>query len=326
MLTGRFKTVDGYKEASRIIMGTFPLGSAVPFDTSWKLLDKYYELGGRTIDTARSYNGEFKNGDSKSELLVGKWIRKNNLRDDITLITKGCYPELRDMHYSRLSPDCMRYDINTSLAVMDLEYVDMWMLHRDDETIPVEEIVDAASEVVTDGLAKAIGVSNWTTKRIEAANKYAKKNGKVEFTASELQWSMAEFTKKMHRDDTMMAMYAEDYEWYKANQMPVFAYSSQAVGFFSKYPISGIEGLQPRARFFVNETNIKRCELVQKLCKKIGCSPAALCIAYIANNDVNGYAVIGNSKISQLEDTMTAMNLVLDKEIINKIDSIKTVK
>lgn len=324
MLTGGFKTIDGFQPSSRIVMGTFPFASAVPYDLSWKLLDKYYELGGRTIDTARSYNGEYKNGDSKSEWIIGKWIKGNNIRKEITLITKGCYPELRDMHYSRMSPDCVRYDINTSLAVMDVDCVDMWMFHRDDEKIPVGEIVDAASEIVTDGLAKAIGVSNWTTKRIAEANEYARKNGKIEFAASEVQWNMAEFTRKMHRDDTMVAMYPEDYDWYKESRMPVFAYSSQAVGFFSKYPIVGLSGLNPRTRFFVSDVNIQRCELVQKICKEIGCSPAALCVAYIANNDVDGYAVIGNSKMEQLEDTMKAMNLVLDKEIIREIDNIKS--
>lgn len=53
-------------------------------------------------------------------------------------------------------------------------------------------------------------------------------------------------------------------------------------------------------------------------------SPAALYIAYIANNDVDGYAIVGNKKLKHLEEAMLACDYVLDKEIIKMIDDIKT--
>lgn len=319
MLTGKFKTVDGFQPMSRIVMGSYTLGSVVPEKESFELIDRYFEAGGRTLDTARSYNGDWHNGDSKAERTIGRWLRNNGVRKDITLVTKGAYPELRDMHKSRLSPDCIRYDINTSLAVMDVDYVDLYFLHRDDESIPVGEIVDAASEVVTDGLVRAIGVSNWTTKRIAEANEYAAKHGKVPFTSSQLLWNMAHISEGMYDDDTIVNMTPEAHQWYQENDFHVMAFTSQAVGFFSKYP--NIDKLSPRGRVYATATNLARAERVQKICKELGCSPAALCIAYIANNAVDGYAVVGCSNLRQLEDTLTASDLIISKEIIAQIEA-----
>ncbi|MCB6365389.1 aldo/keto reductase [Intestinibacillus massiliensis] len=320
MLTGKFKSAAGETPMSRIVMGTFTLGSVVPEDQAFELLDRYYALGGRTIDTARSYNGETKNGDSKAERTVCRWLRRSGARKEVTLVTKGGYPELRNLHCSRLSPDCIRYDINTSLAVLDQDYVDLFILHRDDPSIPVGEIVDAASEVVSDGLARAIGVSNWTTARIAEANAYALAHDKTPFTVSQLQWNMAHFTREMMADRTMLPMLPEDYKWYQENHFPVMAYTSQAVGFFSKYPAVGLEGLNPRARVFATPDNIARCERVTEICKELGCSAAALCVAYIANNAVDGYAVIGSSNLRQLEDTMTAADMIISQKVFEQIE------
>lgn len=304
---------------SRIIMGSFPFGSSISEEESFRLLDRYWEAGGRTLDTARSYNGEWHNGDSKSERTIGRWIRKNGVRSEVTLVTKGAYPELRDMHRSRLSPDCIRYDINTSLAVLGVDKVDLFLLHRDDESIPVGEIVDAADEVVADGLADAVGVSNWKTERIAAANEYAVKNGKVPFTVSQILWNMAKITEGMLSDDTLVYMTPEEGQWYRENHFPVMAFTPQAAGFFSKYP--NIDSLSSRSRIYATPVNLKRAERVQKICSEIGCSPAALGIAYISCGKIDGYAVIGASNVWQLEDTLTASDLVIGQDIIDEIEN-----
>lgn len=60
MLTGKIKGINGDIPLSRLIMGSYTLGSYIPEDQSFKILDKYFELGGRTLDTARSYSGDLK--------------------------------------------------------------------------------------------------------------------------------------------------------------------------------------------------------------------------------------------------------------------------
>ena len=73
---------------------------------------------------------------------------------------------------------------------------------------------------------------------------------------------------------------------------------------------------------FATEQNKKRALFAAEYSKKIGCSPSAFALAYITNNDVDGYAVIASSKLSQLEDSMQASDLIIDKELIKQIDAI----
>ena len=156
--------VDGEIRLDKVILGASSFGANISKELSYQMMDRYYEIGGRTIDTARFYAMWIHNGISKSEKTVGDWLRDRDVRDQMTIITKGGHPEYRNMQYSRLAPECIEYDINTSLCVLDLDYVDIYCLHRDDERIPVGEIVDVMDNVVKEGFARSIGVSNWSAK------------------------------------------------------------------------------------------------------------------------------------------------------------------
>ena len=313
------KSADGGVRMSRIVLGAGSFGSEVNKDLSFEMMDRYYEAGGRTIDTGRIYMAWVRNGASKSEKTVGQWLNTCGLRKDITLVTKGGHPEFRNLNYSRLAPECIEYDINTSLAVLDVGQVDVYLLHRDDEHIPVCEIMDVLDQFVKDGLTRAIGASNWSTARILEANRYAETHGKTPFTVSQIQWNMAECRRDQLMDPTCLCMTPGEYKEYLKNKMPVMAYSAQAVGFFSKFLAGQQDKMSERTRVFLTPENISRAERVGKLCKKLGCTPAALCIAFITCNSVDGYAVIGNSSMKQMEESLEAVELRIDKETIEWI-------
>ena len=120
-------------------------------------------------------------------------------------------------------------------------------------------------------------------------------------------------------DKTLYFMDDEEYKLYKENKIPVMAYSPQAVGFFSKYLESGEEKLSDRAKMYCTDVNKKRAEKVRQLCEKLGCSPAALCVAYITCNPVDGYAVVSNSTMKQMEDTLTGVDLKITEDMIDWI-------
>lgn len=319
MRTGKIKCTDGYLEMSKIVLGAGSFGSELPRELSFQMMDRYFEVGGRSIDTGRIYMTWIRNGASKSEKTVGDWVRSRDVRDQVCLITKGGHPELRNITYSRLAPECIEYDINTSLAVLGVDYVDTYFLHRDDETIPVGEIMDIMYQLVSDGLTRSIGASNWSIKRILEANQYALKNGKIPFSVSQIQWNMAECRREDLLDKTCLCMTNKEYEGYRDTDIPVMAYSSQATGFFSKYLASGKDNLSARACVFLTEENIKRAKKVEEICRKLDCTPAALCIAFITNNLLDGYAIIGNSSMQQMEDSLTAINLTIENDVINWI-------
>jgi aryl-alcohol dehydrogenase-like predicted oxidoreductase len=235
-------------------------------------------------------------------------------------VTKGGHPEFRDLHYSRLAPECLEFDINTSLAVLDVDYIDVYFLHRDDERIPVGEIMDALDQFVGDGLCKVLGASNWTTKRIMEANEYALKHNKTPFSISQVQWSIAHCPQEALPDQTTLVMADEDYANYLKMQMPAMAYSSQANGFFSKLISGGEAALKPRNKqIYWNETNVRRAKVIEQVCKELNCSPTALTLAYITCNPLDAYAIIGSARMEQLEDSLSAADLEIDHETIKRI-------
>src|SRR4029077_3981281 len=78
---------------------------------------------------------------------------------------------------SRLSADCVNADLEESLRRLQTDYIDVYMLHRDDTTLPVSQIMENLNEHVRSGKVRALGASNWTVERIKSANAYAGEKG-----------------------------------------------------------------------------------------------------------------------------------------------------
>jgi aryl-alcohol dehydrogenase-like predicted oxidoreductase len=316
MRNGKIKIASGGElDVSRVVLGAGSYGIRVKRDDAFKMMDRYVEAGGNIFDTGRMYIAWVKGGASQSEKTVGDWINARGVRDKVKILTKGAHPEWRSMHISRLAPECLEMDIRTSLAVMRTDYFDVWTLHRDDEKIPVGEIMDPLHDFVQEGICKVICASNWTIKRIKEANEYALKNGKTPFTASSIQWTLAGLRRNEMRDQTCVVMEPQEYEGYVGADLPIVSYTSQANGFFTKYLAKGEEAFATRQSVFLNEVNRKRAKKVEEVCKKLGVSPSALAVAYVTNDTkVSGFAVVGCSSMEQLNDSLGAADLTLDEE------------
>jgi aryl-alcohol dehydrogenase-like predicted oxidoreductase len=97
--------------------------------------------------------------------------------------------------------------------------------------------------------------------------------------------------------------------------MPIFAFSSQAKGFFSKAIAKEPLNTKSQQRFGFLE-NYNRIERVAQLSAELGCTPAAISIAYITSQEPDSVAIIGPSSLSQLEDSLIDSDLMLNSEQI----------
>jgi len=319
MKTGLIKTQYGSVSLSRMLFGASHLGSVQNREESFKLLDLYYEAGGRALETGRSSFDGHPYGASQSERTIRDWMRDRGVSERMRIICKGGHPDARDMHFSRLDRKNLEHDLMTSLAVLDVEKVTCFMLHRDDERIPVGEIMDVLDDFVKRGYADFVAASNWTVRRINEANAYAAAKGQVTFSASSILWNLGKFEQSMMRDDTQVFMSDSEYVGYLENNLPVFAFSSQAVGYFSKV-IAGQELKRPRVRLMDTEENRLRAERVREICKKYAVGAGAVCLAYIACNKVNGFPIFGCSSKEQFEEAREAFELELAQEDIEFIE------
>ena len=92
------------------------------------------QAGGNCIDTALIYQG------GESELVIGEWMRARGVEDEVVVLTKGAHP-LRD-GLPRVTTRRDQDDLEISLERLKVETIDLYLLHRDDPDVPVDEIVD----------------------------------------------------------------------------------------------------------------------------------------------------------------------------------------
>ncbi|MBN1564164.1 MAG: aldo/keto reductase [Anaerolineae bacterium] len=148
---------------SRLVQGTAML-TRDNLDASFSLLDGVLALGGNTFDNAYVY------GHGDTERIFGEWLNERGVRDQVVILTKGAHHN-EDRH--RVTPYDIASDLFDSLARFKTDFIEMFVLHRDDPTQPVGPIIDVLNQYQREGLIGAFGASNWTHDRIQAANDYA---------------------------------------------------------------------------------------------------------------------------------------------------------
>ena len=297
---------------SQIALGCDHYGAAIPEKTALAQLDVFFDQGGNLLDTAHIYGQDTEGGPSTSEQVLGTWLRSNRNRNQMVVATKGCHPYKEDMNRGRITYKDMMGDIQRSLDQLQCDSVDIWFFHRDDPSMGADEIIDMGSTLVDKGLVKHLGASNWTTKRIEEANVWAKKNNKSEFAISEVQWSLAHCTPDTWGDDTLVCMNETERAWYEKYNFPVMAFASQAKGLFSKLIEGKGESLSQRARErFLTEINLAIVPRCKALAEELEVTPAALCMAYLTSQKNPTIAIAGSSKVSQITETLGGADLVL---------------
>ena len=221
MKYGQIKGLD--KPVSRLVQGIIQVDSSND-NKGFALLDAAYEAGITAVDTAHVYGNK--------DAFLGRWLAARNLRDKVVVLAKGAHHN--DVR-RRVTPYDIGADLHDTLGRMKTDYVDLYVLHRDDPNYPVEPIVDALNLYTREGKIKAFGGSNWTTARLQEANEYAEKSGQIPFAVSSPNFSLAEQVKEPWENCVSISGPSKESErdWYKAHNTPLFTWSSMAGGFMS---------------------------------------------------------------------------------------------
>ena len=306
------------KRFARVVLGCDHYGETIPSDVARAAMDSYLASGGNVFDTACCYGQQRPDTPSTSEVLVGKHLRDFD-RSSYIIITKGGHPPRTDFHQSRITEKALKYDIMQSLDQLGT-VPDWWLFHRDNPDIPAAELIDFANSYIDAGLMKNIGVSNWSVQRIEEANNWAAKHSKVQFSMSQMQFSLAACTLDSWGDDTIQVMDKTSLDWYRKTGMPYTCFSSQGRGIIQK--IAEGRDLGKAYRFDL-PANRKLAEKVKEIAKRDGVSLTAVCLAFITSQDSNSMAVVGASSVKQLEETLSCSDYSLGKEDIEELSEIR---
>ncbi len=312
------------KKVSRIIFGTAMAPFIMGGDGN-DLLDAVYALGVNTFDMARNYMA--------AELSVGRWLEEKGMRDKVVLLSKCGHPSI--FGRKRINEQDIRKDFRKTSGYLKTDYIDIYLLHRDDPETKAGDIVEIFNALHAERKIGAFGGSNWTFERIAEANEYAYKHNLIPFTVSSPNFGLAEQVADPWGGGCVSISGSageKAREWYQENQMPVIAYSSLGRGMFSgkvkstdKDKVAQILD-DVAIKGYVSDNNFERLRRCEELAMEKGCAVSQIAMAWIYNQKLNTFAVVSTSKGERMRENIDALDMKLTEEEMMYLDLKKEVR
>jgi aryl-alcohol dehydrogenase-like predicted oxidoreductase len=308
-----YATIPGIdRPLSRLIQGTVMMS---PDKQGWSfdLLDGVFALGCATFDTAHNYQM------GRSERLLGQWIHERGVRDRVVIVSKGAHPYDGRV---RVTPTDITSDLYDSLERLQTDWIDLYLLHRDNPAVPVGPLVEVLNEHHAAGKIRRFGGSNWSHRRIQDANEYAEAHGLMPFAASSPNFSLARQFKEPWPGCVSISHDAEARAWYHQNQIPIIAWSSLAGGFFSgRFRRDNLDTFSDYfdlvcKEAYCYEDNFQRLDRAEQMAKEKGVSLAQIAMAAVVNQPLNIFAVVGCQTPDEFAANTQALDLKLTADEI----------
>ena len=158
----------------RLVFGTLhlPDSAAAP-----RLLDRYMDAGGGALDVANVYQ------DGAAARTVGRWLARRSAQAPV-LYAKGCHPP-------NCRPDLVAAEVDEACALLGVDRIDVFILHRDDLSYPVSAWAEALLAEVDAGRIGDFGVSNWTIERARELRSHLDAIGSDRLSAFSNHFSLA---------------------------------------------------------------------------------------------------------------------------------------
>ncbi|KJK46500.1 oxidoreductase [Lentzea aerocolonigenes] len=305
---------------SALCLGTMYFGTTVDEERAFAVLDRFVEAGGTFIDTANTYSFWVDGGTGvESEELLGRWLTSRGIRDELVLATKvGALPDPPGAawpeHAEGLSREVVRAQLTASMRRLGTDHLDVYYAHIEDRRTPLHDTVATFGELVTDGLVRATGLSNHAAWRVAAAREIARARGVPGFTAVQQRHTYlrprpgAEFGANPHISDEML-----DYARTESD-VTVLGYSVLLSGAYTRAD-------RPLPEQYDHEDSRRRLEVLAEVAAELGATPNQVVLAWLLGGDPPVLPILGVSSVSQLDECLGALDLVLDDEQRKRLDA-----
>jgi 1-deoxyxylulose-5-phosphate synthase len=295
---------------SEISLGSWmTYGGAVERERAEACVAKAFELGIDFIDTANVYSG------GRAEEFLGE-VLADRARDSYVLATKLYFPMSESDH--GLSREQVAKQIDASLSRLRTDHVDLYQCHRYDWETPLEETMEALTDVVRQGKARYLGFSEWPEEKIREAQAMA---GVEHFVSSQPQYSM--IWRGPERDVIPAS---------RELGISQIVWSPLGQGILTgKYrpgepPPGDSRAAHERMSYFMDragdDTLLERVQRLQPVADELGLSTAQLALAWALREDNVASAIIGATRPEQVSDNAAASGVELDAATLEQIDEI----
>ncbi|WP_132059937.1 aldo/keto reductase [Halorussus amylolyticus] len=310
------KLGDTGLEVSRLCLGCMNFGS----DTEWmmndeeasvELIDRAIDLGINFLDTANVYSR------GESERIVGKAIEEYD-RDELVVATK-VYGSMGDGPNSQgLSRKHILDQAEASLERLGTDYIDLYQIHRWDETTPVEETLDALDHLVETGKVRYLGASTMAAWQFTKALYESDVNDYRRFACMQPEYNLVD----RHEEENVLPVCADQ-------GIGVVPWSPLAGGFLTgKYdrdedPDEGRAATDEHTRERFTDENWAVLDEVRTLADEKGASPAQVSLAWLLHKEVVDAPIIGPRTIDHLEENVGALDVTLSDDEVARLEAPK---
>lgn len=289
--------------ASRIGLGCVTFGREIDEQTSFRIMDYAVAQAINLFDTAEGY------GNGESERIVGRWLRDRGCRDRIILQTK-VKPPFTLKHIQQA--------LSGSLGRLEVDYLDIYLLHEFDRSIPIEEALYAMTLAIGSGCIRVAGCSNFKLGQLSAAERIAEERGYARFMVIQPVYNLL-----AREIESGLLQYC------KENKIAVVSYSPLAAGFLTgKYahsmrtaPQGSRFSLVPGHRdLYFSPRNFALLEKLRRIADDNGTTMSRLALGWVLHNSSLDSILVGATSVSHVRNAIEALQSELDSGLAKEMD------
>jgi aryl-alcohol dehydrogenase-like predicted oxidoreductase len=304
-------------QVSPLCLGGNVFGWTADERTSFAILDAWVEAGFNFIDTADVYSKwapGHKGGES--ETVIGRWLKQGGGRREKVVIATKVGFELGEGK-AGLSRQWIGQAVDDSLRRLQVDCIDLYQAHTDDEKTPLEETIEAFAHLIKAGKVRAIGASNYSAPRLAEALATSKRLGLPRYESLQPLYNL--YDRAVFERELQPLCVNED--------VGVMNFYSLAAGFLSgKYRQPEDAAQSPRGanvvKKYLNERGLAIVAALDQAAQRTGSTPARVAIAWVMAQPAVTAPIASATSLAQLDELLQASRLVLDRETLALLDRV----
>ena len=280
---------------------------------SFKLLDAFVGAGFNLVDTADSYSRWVKGHQGgESETVIGRWIARRKKHEDVIIATKVGSDMGRG--HKVLRKDYILQACEASLRRLQIDCIDLYQSHWDDENTPLEETLSAYDKLLRQGKVKAIGASNLSASRLQQALDVAKENKLPRYATLQPHYNLYE---RASFESELQSLCVRE-------NLGVITYFSLAAGFLTgKYRSEADfkkSARGPGMKKFMNPRGMKILDALDEVSTHYSATPVQIALAWLIMRPGITAPIASATNPDQLREILRSTELRLDTESIAALD------
>ena len=281
--------------------------------TSFRLLDAFVGAGGNLIDTADSYSRWVPGHEGgESETIIGRWIARRGRHDDVVIATK--VGSDMGLGYKCLRRDYIVQAVEQSLRRLQVERIDLYQSHWDDDKTPLDETLDAYARLIEQGKVRAIGASNLSAERLVEALDASKQLGHPRYESLQPLYNL--YDRSAFEGPLQQLCIRE--------QIGVITYFSLAAGFLTgKYRSEADFAKSARGQGmnkYLNPRGLAIVAALDDVARRYAATPAQVALAWLMTRPGVTAPIASATSLEQLDELMGATRLDLDADAMQGLD------